>query len=261
MIIIRWDRDLQTPVVRFHIMLPFFKHRSPVFWLLVGCLLFTLVACSGQTSRTSVPPTATVHTVVHSTPTATPLPAGTVLYQAEWSHGLESWQGTHGWRVVQGQLETDTSNSTTLLIPYRPQVANYALEMRIQIVRLLQTKGGASFTIFASKASGKDGYKAGPANLLASVTQPFGSHPQVQVFIDPFSDTASSGGLPTAYYVDSQWHTYRVEVQGNAVRLLEDNTQVSYASSTHTNVLSNGPLGLSSELVVLRVSSIRITAL
>jgi hypothetical protein len=93
------------------------------------------------------------------------------------------------------------------------------------------------------------------------VTQPFGSHPQGQVFIDPYSDMSSSGGVPTVYYVDSQWHTYRVEVQGSEVRLLEDNLQVSYASSTRTAVLSNGPLGLSGELVVLRVSGIRITAL
>ncbi len=68
-------------------------------------------------------------------------------------------------------------------------------------------------------------------------------------------------GLPVAYYPGSGWRTYRVEVQGNAVRLLVDGVQIGSASSEQTDVLSNGPLGLSSELVILRVSSVRILTL
>ena len=42
---------------------------------------------------------------------------------------------------------------------------------------------------------------------------------------------------------------------------LIDGVQIGRASSEQTDVLSNGPIGLSSELVVLRISSIRVLAL
>jgi hypothetical protein len=264
MFIARRDYDLQMLRFRFQFSYTapsLFKLHSIMLALLVGCLLFPLIGCSAGTSRTSVSPKATVHAVRYSTPTPATIAARTVLYQAEWSHGLVGWQGTRGWKVVQGQLETDSSNPTMLIIPYRPQVTNYALEIQLQIVRLLQPNGGGYFSIFASRVPGKDGYQAGASNLVGSVTQPFGNHPQVQVLIDPLDAMSSNSGLPTGYYSDSQWHTYRVEVQGNEVRLLEDDIQISYASSSQTEVLSNGPIGLSSALIVLRVSSVRIIAL
>src|SRR5438132_753010 len=89
------------------------KQIHMLFVLLVGFLLFTLGACSAGTSSTTVTLQATGTAVRHSSPTPTPLPAGTVLYHADWSHGLTVWPGVHGWRVVQGQLESDTSSSAT----------------------------------------------------------------------------------------------------------------------------------------------------
>jgi len=194
-------------------------------------------------------------------PPSTPLPAGIVLYKADWSHGLVGWQGTQGWRVVQGGLETDSSDSAILTIPYRLSVSDYAIEIRLQIVHLLSENGASSFSIFAIKAPGKDGYNAGASNLRDSVTRPFGEHPQSQVFLDPSSDTAQNSGLPVAYFPGSGWHTYRVEVKGNDVRLLSDGVQIGNASSQQTDTISNGALGLSSEKVILLVSSIRILTL
>ena len=43
--------------------------------------------------------------------------------------------------------------------------------------------------------------------------------------------------------------------------LLDDGVQIGSASSQQTDVLSNGPIGFSSELVILRVSSLRILTL
>src|SRR5215467_5366285 len=74
---------------------------------LVGFLLFSLGACASGTSSTTVSPQSTVPATRYPSPTPTPLPAGSVLYQADWSHGLARWQGTQGWKVVQGQLETE----------------------------------------------------------------------------------------------------------------------------------------------------------
>jgi len=163
-----------------------------------------------------------------------------------------------GWKVAQGQLESDSSGSATFTIPYQPSVSDYAIEIRLEIVRLLSQNGGASFTIFATKSPGKDGYQAGVSNLLGAVPHAMADHPQSQVFLDPSDDTSPGTGLPNAYYPRAGWHTYRVAVQGNEAILLVDGQQISSASSQQTDVLSNGPLGVSSQMVVLRVSSVRI---
>ena len=234
--------------------------QSPVLLMfLMGFLLFSLGACAAGTSSTTVPPHATVPANGHPSPTPTPLPAGIVLYQADWSHGLAGWQGTQGWKVVQGQLETDSGGSATLIIPYRPPVSNYAIEIRLQIVQLLSQIGGSSFAIFATKAPGRDGYEAGVNTILGTAPHPMAAHPASLVSLDPSDDTAPGSGLPIAYYPHPGWHIYRVEVRGNEARLLVDGIQVgNSARSERAKVLSNGPLGLSSELLVLRVSSVRI---
>jgi hypothetical protein len=234
-------------------------HRG--YGLLVWLLLFALGACSVGTPQAAVPPHASPSVGEHPSPTSTPLPAGIVLYKANWSHGLVGWPGTQGWKVVQGQLETDSSDSAMLTIPYKLSVSDYAIEIRLQIVQLLSENGAASFTIFATREPGKDGYQAGASNLVESVTRPFGNHSQSHVFLDPFSDAAVNTGLPVAYFPGSGWHTYRVEVKGNNVRLLDDGVQIGIASSQQTDNLSNGPLGLSSEKVILLVSGIRILTL
>ncbi len=225
-------------------------------------LLLVLAAC-GAGSSPAQQPVGSSRTLVPTTsalPTATSLPAGTVLYQADWSHGLASLQGTHGWKVVRGQLETSTSDPAMLVVPYRPTVINYAIEIRLQIVRLFQTNGGY-FTIMASKEAGRDGYQAGVNGLEGSQSRPNGAHPQAQVYIDPISSMAIGSAYPIDYEPGSEWHTFRVEVQGNEAILLVDGVQIGRASSEKTDLLSNGPIRLSSALLDLRVSSLRIVAL
>ena len=262
MTIARRDHALHPQFIRAPLSLtePPRLRQSPVLLVcLVGFLLFSLGACAAGTSSTTVAPHATVPATEHPSPTPTPLPAGIVLYQADWSHGLAGWQGTQGWKVVHGQLETDSSDSATLIIPYRPPVSDYAVEIRLQIVRLLSQNGGSSFAIFATKAPGKDGYEAGVNTLLGTAPHPMAAHPASQVSLDPISDVAPGSGLPIAYYPRPGWHIYSVEVRGNEARLLVDGIQVgNSARSEQTKVLSNGPLGLSSELLVLGVSSVRI---
>lgn len=239
---------------------PLLKKSPALLMLLVSFLLFSLGACSAGTSSTTVPPKASVPAARHLSPTPTPLPAGTVLYQADWSHGLTGWTGAQGWKVVQGQLVSDSSGTATFTIPYRPTVSDYAVEVRIQIVRSVPPYGGY-YEIIAPKLPGKDGYHAGVLDLKVPGPRPFGDHPQSQVYLDPYSDMNPGSGIPQDYEPGSGWHTYRVEVRGNEASLLDGGTQIGSASSQQTDVLSNGPLGLSSELVILRVSSVRILTL
>src|SRR6266487_6262713 len=118
-----------------------FDHALHTLFVIV-LLFFPLGACAGGTPPTTVQSQTPVPATRQPSPTSTPLPAGTVLYQANWSHGLTGWPGTHGWEVVQGQLESDTSGSATFTIPYRLSVTNYAVEIRMQIVRSVPPYGG-----------------------------------------------------------------------------------------------------------------------
>jgi hypothetical protein len=238
-----------------------FDHALHTLFVIV-LLLFSLGACAGGTPPTTVRPQTPVPATKHPhpSPTATPLPAGIVLYQADWSHGLAGWQGTHGWKVVQGQLESNSSGSATFTIPYRPTVNDYAVEVRIQVVRSVPPHGGY-FLISAPKSPGKDGYHAGVLDLKGSAPRPFGDHPQSQVYLDPGDDTAPGSGIPQDHEPGSGWHTYRVEVQGKEASLLDYGVQIGSAGTDVTDFLSNGPIGFSSKLVILRVSSLRILTL
>ncbi len=65
---------------------PLRLQQSPILLVfLVGFLLFSLGACAAGTSSTTVPPQSTAPATGHPSPTPTPLPAGIVLYQADWS--------------------------------------------------------------------------------------------------------------------------------------------------------------------------------
>lgn len=250
------------PLSHIHTKPPRLKRSSALLVVLVGLLLFSLGACSAGTSPTNVGPQATAPATQLPVTTPTLLPAGIVLYQADWSHGLSGWPETQGWKVVQGLLESDASSSSTFTIPYQPQVSNYAIEIRLQIVQLLSQIGGSSFAIFATKAPGKDGYEAGVNNILGTAPHPMAAHPAIQVLLDPFGDAAPGSGMPSAYYPRPGWHTYRVEVRGNEAGLLVDGVQVGdNAISERTKVLSNGPLGLSCHQIILSVSSVRILSL
>ena len=239
---------------------PLLKKSPALLLLLVSFLLFSLGACSAGTSSTTGPPKASVPAARHLSPTPTPLPAGTVLYQADWSHGLTGWTGAQGWKVVQGQLVSTSSGTATFTIPYRPTVSDYAVEVRIQIVHSVPPYGGY-YEIVAPKLAGKDGYHAGVLDLKAPGPRPFGDHPQSQVYLDPSGDMNPGSGIPQDYEPGSGWHTYRVEVRGNEASLLDDGTQIGSASSQQTDVLSNGPIEFSCALVILRVNDLRILTL
>ena len=239
------------------------RFQSGSALLFLVCLVVLLsVACSAGPVPPSSHATATrssTSSQLTSPPTETVAP-GIVLYQADWSHGLDGWKGSRGWSVIQGDLQGVCGETTTLTTPYLPAVTNYAVEARLQVVRLLHKNGGF-YSIFAHQVPGKDGYQAGVSDLLGPGPRPNGSNAQLQIFIDPMADMAPGSFHPSDNDPKTQWHTYRVDVQDNEATLEVDGVPSHSASSTQTQMLSNGPLGLSCGSVVLRVSSFRILAL
>jgi hypothetical protein len=225
-------------------------------------VVFVTSACSASVPPPSSHVTATSSTTrtrLASTVTATVAP-GTVLYQANWSHNFDGWKGSGGWFVVQGNLEGSSEETISLSAPYEPPVSNYAVEARIQIVRVLHKTGGF-FSLFAGQVPGKDGYQAGVSGLMGPGPRPNGSNPQLQIYIDPIGDMDPGSFAPNDYDPKTQWHLYRVEVQGNTATFVVDGVSTHTVTSEQTQVLSNGPLGLKCGLAVVRVSDFRILAL
>src|SRR5689334_10044113 len=61
-----------------------------------------------------------------------------VLYQADWSNGMDGWSGSGGWKTVGGMLVNDGTNDDPSLwipAPYEPgSITDYAIEAEIQLV-------------------------------------------------------------------------------------------------------------------------------
>lgn len=224
--------------------------------LACGGLLFLLVACSSSAQAPlNTPP-------VTAAPSPTPTtrqgpPVGTVLYQADWSHGSS---GSAGWKIVNGMLQSDGSENDTLTIPSTLTVANYALEFRFQIVNVVQN--GGYLTLKALRSSSKDGYVAGILNLLVPGAHSEFLNPSAQVYLDPEDDMEDPAiSRPSDYEPGTYWHMYRIEVQDSSVSFLADGNSKGTAISSKTAQLSNGPLQLISSGAIVRLSSLRILAL
>ncbi len=226
--------------------------------LLLVYAMLSLLSCASNPAPTQptgqrTPASATA--AVQISPTVPAVPKGTVLYQANWSQGLAGWQVPKAWTVNGGQLVTNSLTTTSIVVPYRPTVANYAIETRVQFAQMLVNSHNG-FTIYANDEPGKDGYEAQIFNLALR-----GAGMAPTGYIDMATDNLITSTFePHDYQPGTRWHTYRVEVVGDQATLFVDGTQIS-RSITQENAISDGPLGLTSWGFALRVSSLVITAL
>jgi hypothetical protein len=218
------------------------------FLALLVSLLLSLVACSPGPSPASPQPS----------PVST-LPAGTVLYQADWSRGLAGWQASEGWKVTNGTLQSNGGSKLSITIPYKPTVPNYAIEFRLQIVSVPQSRG--FLTLSADPTAGKDGYVATIFNLLKPGPRTSGLAPQLTTLIDPENHMDTEDAQVRDYDPGFIWKTYRVEVSGPHVVFIIDDVRLSQAVSTKTDALSQGPIHFLCGGVVLHISNFRIIAL
>jgi len=220
-------------------------------------LLLLFAACSA--GNTGPQATGSHPASVSPTPTVPVVPAGTVLFRADWSHGPGIWGNRHGWKLANGMALSDLSVENALTVPYTLHVRNYVIECRFQVVNVPRT--GGYFIIKAPHLPGQDGYTAGILNLYApgARTSPYGN-PEALIYLDPLDDMQARMA-PIDYDPGNNWHTYRVQIKGPAADLFIDGSDSSTAVSEKDDSLSHGPLQLISSLAVVRISSVTITAL
>lgn len=218
--------------------------------LLLG-LLIAFAGCSagatGAATPTPVPLTPT--------PTKQSVPAGAVLYHTDWSQGVSGWKvpGSIATKVSKDKLQVTCSDNATMFTDYRPAVANYAIEVPIQIVNV--PGNGGTFNLVGQQRPGSDGFVAGTASL----EKKFPFHGQIDTYVDPSSHSTTF--YDADYSPGTQWVTYGVEVQNGVVTLLVNGTRHGQAASTVTNDLTTGPLGISCGGIVLNLGPLTITAL
>ena len=224
--------------------------------------VFALASCApGQPSVKA--PTATPATSATVAPSPSPTAVPRLIYQADWSHGLDGWSVTPGWSVSGGALQSNTGTEREITSPFHPATTNYAVEVQFQIISVSQ-RPPTRLDLSADATSGADGNRDGFIFLMDSVAITyvmFAQHPHVEVYIDPMVDMDLSTYQPHDFEPGSHWHTYRVEVRGPWALLSIDGHFMSSALSTKTPQLSMGPLHFSCSGVALRLSDFKVYAL
>ncbi len=230
----------------------------------ISPLLHNSVQSSSQStlnSSSNIPtsaPTATPFpTAVPPTPSPTSQPGpGTVLCQADASHGWNGWNGTSDWKILNGMLLSDGTYNIlegppTIVAPCQlGSITNYAAEANIQVLKNsyptcfgIDVRGtptpngwqGYVGTVYVACNNGND--------LLALNTDNMNN---VNLTSAPFSPGTS-------------FHTYRVEVKDNQIRFLIDGAQLLAVSDNQ--YLSGEQVGLWSYDAQLVVSSFKVIAL
>ncbi len=221
-----------------------------MLFLLAGCANNSLPSSSGT-------PSAMARATVQ--PTIPSVPAGTVLYKANWPLAVGRWQLGKGWTMTSDGLQSMSTDVADALAPYQPTIPNYAIDVRFRALRVLQH--GGEFTVIALKTPTQDGYVGGVLGVVE--LKPHPGTAQSQLLLSP--SAASQGktatfSAPNDYYLGEQWHDYRVEVKKDSVEILDNGTSIGQIY-TVSDAASSGPIGIESNNLAIQVSSFIITAL
>lgn len=193
----------------------------------------------------------TLVTVVnHPHVTAQSVEPGTLLYEADWSSGVGEWAGGRDWKVLNGTLLNDgTDSDGEVRAPYRPGdwgIADYAVEAEIQVQKGL---GGDNYFGFRVRRDSNEGWYA------CYVAEGWGAYCYAVDRRRGDKEVLRS----ERFTPGEEWHTYRVEVQGNSIKFFIDGRQ--WLATTDNRFLFGGEVSLRCGGVQLAVRSFRIIAL
>jgi hypothetical protein len=238
-------------------------HQPKLFYFILACImLLSLAGCSQSNAPVQAAltprPTPTVSTPTQPASSPTPAP-GTVLYTANWSHGLGNWHASPAWSIVQGQLQVNSISETTITVPYTPTTPNYAIEVRVQLIQVLK-KADNQFFVVDQPNSQSDGFDAGFLSLYQPSNLPAPNFYAGFIQVIAKNLNANAGIQQIDYVPGYRMHTYRVEVSGDQATLSVDGSIVSRSTSLE-NTFSTGPIVLDSSGLLLRIGGLRIIAI
>jgi hypothetical protein len=187
-----------------------------------------------STSTTLLPTTTSTITVAVAT-------AETALYEiTDWSSGTSGWAAAGQWKTAGGMLVTDGSSDSYAVAPVDlTGHPDYIVECEAQ---LLDPSAGTKVVLMARLINGT-GYWAGFDGSAGQMVVGYGK-----------SALASS-----SFVLDSNWHKYRMEVRGNAIKLYFEQAEVARAMDNR--VLEPGTVGIYCAGGQINVRSFRVVAL
>jgi len=189
-------------------------------------------------------PVATPTVVDSSTPTqppvTNPLP---ILYKADWSNGLNGWNGASDWSVANGMLVDNGSGPhfwrLSITAPFNPKTPNYAIESQIQVVSV----GGCSSFGLVARAVDGSGEQMG-VNFCECNCAGLWDRDDV-----PHYD----------FNPGTNWHTYRLEIINTSIKFLIDG--VTVVSADDNRFITPGSVGLWCDTMAINVRSFIVYAL
>lgn len=220
---------------------------------------------TAPTDTATAVPTDTPTTDPNVTPTDTPYPTvqttpGTVLYTSDWSSGLNGWAGSADWKVLNGVLLNDGTNSNyspgpTMVPAYQLEgIADYAMEVKVQVTSYQNNYSPFfGFALRGTTVSGNwQGYEIGIGYLDA---QNNGGLCNARIITSDFNNPLGN----TPYDPGKGLHTYRFEAKGNKLKFFVNGGNILEVTD---NLYLTGPqLGIWCYRAELSVTAFRIIAL
>jgi beta-lactam-binding protein with PASTA domain len=224
----------------------------------------TTAAPSTTTPPTTEPPTTepptteTPTTEPPTTDTTEPLPPSNILYEADWSGGMNGWSGTSGWTTTDGMLvnngegSAETGTPASILAPYQPDTPDYTI---VAVIALTGTTKPVSGSV---RAFGQ------VARYTPAGAYTFGCGPDPGSGLDNLFVANPGKGEPIVDNVLGQapfdpgtdFHTYRFEVNGSTITVSVDSSQdIKVTDDRYT---SAGQVGLWAAGTPISVKSFKI---
>jgi hypothetical protein len=166
---------------------------------------------------------------------------------------LEAFDAGAGWNMVNGMLVSDGSTDAMVYAPFDPNgLANYAVEAEIQVLPSEHRRG---FGVFG-RATDAGEIWLSTGSLLPTGGGYYGDD-GIRIFVGNDGEKAIAG---QEYAIDGEWHTYRLEVDGNQIRGLLDGAIILVAQDNR--FLDPGLTGLFvQEHTQINVRAFRVIAL
>lgn len=206
------------------------------------------------------PPSPTTRPTNTPAPIPTPMPKpGDLLYQADWSQGMNGWAGSSDWKTISGMLVNDGSGrntGSTVIAPFRPgSIVDYAVEAEIQFIR--RGSGASCEGPFGVFIRGDDWTGKGYGGGGAVVGGGCGGKHRLGIYRPAWQNHYAYA--EKEFGIDTMWHKYRLEGQGNVIRLIVNGAL--YIEITDNEFLEGGQLGLYSSSDVLNIRSFKVVKL
>ncbi len=208
---------------------------------------------------TATAPAVASQTVAPS-PSPTSLPApGVTLCQADASHGWNGWSGPPDWKILNGTLLNDGTNQDmslqpTIVAPCQLDgISDYAVEARIQIVSF----NNQSQNCFAITVRGDPTQSQWQGYIAAIDSGCVSSTSQTVIAVNSLGSDKVIAHAP--FNPGSGFHTYRVEVKGNSIKILVDGGEE--LSVIDNRYLDTSQVGLASYGCQLIITSFKVISL